>query len=118
LSQELSVSADHLRQVVPSREGRTGALDHDRPSVAPRGHLVRFHADHERLRAAVIGSGSIGAVLANQTDNSVCQWLPLPSYLAAHGMRVLAFDYGSGDDSTGYREQPGTCVHMRSGASC
>ena len=61
--------------------------------------LVRFAAGRERLAAAVVGSGPVGVVLANQTDNSVCEWLPLPSYLADHGMQVLAFDYGNGDDS-------------------
>jgi hypothetical protein len=61
--------------------------------------LVRFHAPRKKLRAAVIGSGPIGVVLANQTDNTVCEWLPFPSSLAAHGMRVLAFDYGNGDES-------------------
>ena len=61
--------------------------------------LVRFRAPGETLRAAVIGGGPIGVVLANQTDNTVCEWLPFPSLLAAHGMRVLAFDYGNGDES-------------------
>lgn len=39
-------------------------------------------------------------VLANQVDNRACDWPPFPSFLAAHGMRVLAFDYGNGDPST------------------
>ncbi len=47
----------------------------------------------------MVGSGSVGVVLANQSDNSVCEWLPFPAYLAAHGMRVLAFNYGNGDGS-------------------
>jgi pimeloyl-ACP methyl ester carboxylesterase len=38
-------------------------------------------------------------VLANQSDNNACQWLPFPAYLTARGMRVLAFDYGGGDPS-------------------
>jgi pimeloyl-ACP methyl ester carboxylesterase len=38
-------------------------------------------------------------VLANQSDNNACQWLPFPAYLTARGMRVLAFDYGNGDPS-------------------
>jgi pimeloyl-ACP methyl ester carboxylesterase len=68
-------------------------------SSIPHAHIVRFRSPGERLRAAVAGSGSIGVVLANQSENSVCAWLPFPSYLAAHGMRVLAFTYGNGDES-------------------
>lgn len=52
------------------------------------------------MRAAVVGTGAIGVVLANQTDNSVCQWLPFPSLLARHGMRVLAFDYSNHGDAS------------------
>jgi hypothetical protein len=62
-------------------------------------HLVRFPAPGERVQAAVVGAGSVGVVLANQSDNTVCGWLPFPTYLARHGMRVLAFDYGHGDAS-------------------
>ncbi len=62
-------------------------------------HLVHFHAPAERLTAAVLGAGPTGVVLADQVDNSVCDWLPLPSALAARGLRVLVFDYGNGDDS-------------------
>jgi pimeloyl-ACP methyl ester carboxylesterase len=51
------------------------------------------------LDATVVGGGQVGVVLANQTDNVDCMWSPLPQYLAAHGYRVLAFDYGNGDQS-------------------
>jgi len=61
--------------------------------------VVRLHVGGERLKAAIVGTGPRGVVLANQTDNSACEWLPFPAYLAAHGMRVLAFDYGNGDPS-------------------
>jgi pimeloyl-ACP methyl ester carboxylesterase len=54
---------------------------------------VRFRAGRARLRGALVGTGPTGVVLANQTDNQACDWLPFPAYLAAHGMRVLAFDY-------------------------
>lgn len=47
----------------------------------------------------MVGTGSVGVVLANQTENVACQWSPLPQYLAARGYRVLAFDYGNGDQS-------------------
>ncbi len=67
--------------------------------AVPHARLVRFRARSEHLRAAVAGAGSTGVVLANQSDNNACEWLPFPAYLAAHGMRVLAFDYGGGDPS-------------------
>ncbi len=67
--------------------------------AVPHARLVRFRSGGEHLRAAVAGSGSTGVVLANQSDNNACEWLPFPAYLAAHGMRVLAFDYGTGDPS-------------------
>jgi pimeloyl-ACP methyl ester carboxylesterase len=62
-------------------------------------HVVHLHPRGEQLRAAVAGNGSTGVVLANQSDNSACQWLPFPAYLTARGMRVVAFDYGNGDPS-------------------
>lgn len=68
--------------------------------AVPHAHLVRFRASREQLRAAVSGRGPIGVVLANQTDNNACQWLPFPGFLAAHGMRVLAFDYYGGGDAS------------------
>jgi pimeloyl-ACP methyl ester carboxylesterase len=46
-----------------------------------------------------VRTGPAGVVLANQTENVDCQWSPLPQYLAARGYRVLAFDYGNGDQS-------------------
>jgi pimeloyl-ACP methyl ester carboxylesterase len=61
--------------------------------------MVHIHAGRERLQAAVIGRAPVGVVLANQTDNTVCQWVPFPFYLANHRMRVLVFDYGNGDPS-------------------
>lgn len=67
--------------------------------AVPHARLVRFRARGERVRAAVAGTGTTGVVLANQSDNNACQWLPFPAYLAARRMRVLAFDYGGGDAS-------------------
>lgn len=67
--------------------------------AGPGAHLVRFRAPGEQIRATVVGTGRTGVVLANQSDNNACQWLPFPAYLAARGIRVLAFDYGNGDPS-------------------
>lgn len=83
----------------PSSSPVKGPLINGCNYAVPHAHVIRLHPRRERLGAAIAGKGSTGVVLANQTDNSACEWLPFPAYLAAHGMRVLAFDYGSGDPS-------------------
>jgi hypothetical protein len=45
-------------------------------------------------RAAVLGSGAVGVVLSNQSDQNLCGWLPFAKVLAARGFRVLVYDYG------------------------
>jgi pimeloyl-ACP methyl ester carboxylesterase len=72
-----------------------GCLHADR-----RTRLISVDVQGASLPAALIGTGPTGVVLANQTDNSACQWLPFPYLLARHGMRVLAFDYSSQRDSS------------------
>jgi hypothetical protein len=54
---------------------------------------VRIRARGERIKATILGTGRVAIVLANQTDNSTCRWSPFPQFLAAHGYRVLAFEY-------------------------
>ena len=57
--------------------------------------LVHFGtAGH--LSGVVLGHGRTGVVLANQSDEDLCGWLPFAHAAAAQGLRVLAFDYGSG----------------------
>jgi hypothetical protein len=97
-----STQAEATAQTTPTQ---TTATTPTSPSVDclravdRKTRFVRFGAQGERLRAGVVGGGSVGVVLANQSDNTVCQWIPFPAYLAAHGMRVLAFNYGHGDAS-------------------
>lgn len=67
--------------------------------AVPHARLVRFRAPGERLQGAMAGTGATGVVLVNQSDNNACGWLPFPAYVAAHRLRVLAFDYGSGNTS-------------------
>jgi pimeloyl-ACP methyl ester carboxylesterase len=43
--------------------------------------------------ALVLGSGSTGLVLANQSGTDLCDWKPLASEWAEHGYRVLIFNY-------------------------
>jgi hypothetical protein len=42
--------------------------------------------------AAVLGTGVVGVVLSNQSDQNLCGWLPFASTLAARGYRVLLHD--------------------------
>jgi pimeloyl-ACP methyl ester carboxylesterase len=46
-------------------------------------------------QAAVLGGGSAGVVLSNQSDENLCAWLPFGRRLAAKGFRVLLYDYGA-----------------------
>ena len=47
-----------------------------------------------KLDAAVFGNGSVGIVLAHESDGSLCNWAPLAPEFADEGYRVLIFDFG------------------------
>ena len=64
-----------------------------RPSATTK--LVRFGSGGG-LAGVVLGHGRTGVVLANQSDEDLCGWLRFARAAAAQGLRVLAFDYGSG----------------------
>ena len=57
--------------------------------------LVHFGSDGH-LAGVLLGHGRTGVVLANQSDEDLCGWLHFARATAAQGLRVLAFDYGSG----------------------
>jgi acetyl esterase/lipase len=48
----------------------------------------------------IIGSGTNGAIMANQDGGNLCEWLPLAHVLARAGIRAAIFDYvgGPSDD--------------------
>jgi alpha-beta hydrolase superfamily lysophospholipase len=46
-----------------------------------------------RLFSFEAGSGSMGVVLAHESPGGLCGWLPAVPTFAAHGLRVLAFDF-------------------------
>jgi alpha-beta hydrolase superfamily lysophospholipase len=55
--------------------------------------LVRFNAaDGTGLDGVMVGSGSVGVVLAHEYDNDLCGAWPFANYLAKRGYRVLAID--------------------------
>jgi dienelactone hydrolase len=54
----------------------------------------------ETVIGAVLGTGSVGVVLAHQVQSDLCEWLPYAKTLRDMGRRVLIFDFGldrSGD---------------------
>jgi dienelactone hydrolase len=65
-----------------------------------RALAVREHG--ARLNVAVLGDGAPGVVLANQSGNDPCAWVPLARELAGKGMRALVFEYD--DNSRADRE--------------
>ena len=52
-------------------------------------------------QAAVLGTGPVGVVLSNQSDQNLCGWLPFAKTLAARGFRALVYDYGTTADPAG-----------------
>jgi pimeloyl-ACP methyl ester carboxylesterase len=46
------------------------------------------------LDAAVFGEGSVGIVLAHESDGSLCNWASIAPEFANEGYRVLIFDFG------------------------
>jgi pimeloyl-ACP methyl ester carboxylesterase len=61
-------------------------------------HLVDLAGGHQ---AAVLGGGTAGVVLSNQSDQNLCGWLPFGKVLADRGFRVLLHDYGATADPAG-----------------
>src|SRR6476620_2235563 len=49
-------------------------------------------APEGRLDGAILGTGRTGVVLANESGNIACGWMPLATELAK-GSRVVVFDY-------------------------
>jgi pimeloyl-ACP methyl ester carboxylesterase len=47
-----------------------------------------------KLDAAVFGDGSVGIVLAHESDGSLCNWASIAPTFADDGYRVLIFDFG------------------------
>jgi hypothetical protein len=52
-------------------------------------------------QAAVLGTGPVGVVLSNQSDQNLCGWLPFAKTLAARGFRALVYNYGLTADPAG-----------------
>jgi pimeloyl-ACP methyl ester carboxylesterase len=90
-------NAGQLVTVPHIRSAQGGQRQFD--NCVPVRRLLRLRVRGESIPAGIAGRGAVGAVLANQIENSACTWPPLPAFLAAHGIRALVFDYGRPDDS-------------------
>jgi hypothetical protein len=54
---------------------------------------ARFKADDgTTIEGAVLGSGSVGVVLAHQAEADMCQWVDYAHFLVGKGYRVMAID--------------------------
>jgi pimeloyl-ACP methyl ester carboxylesterase len=64
------------------------------PRWAPQARAVEFgQIGAKNLKGLVIGTGTVGIVLAHQLDTTLCDWMPVAKKLADRGYRVLAFDF-------------------------
>lgn len=76
-------------------------------SPAERRGVVHFRASNGAyLGGALAGRGSLGVVLAHQSDGTLCQWWWYASELAGRGIRALAFDFENFGASTAGRSVP------------
>jgi hypothetical protein len=101
----------------------TPALDCDGAASA---HAIWFPAgDGTRLYGALLGSGPVGIVVANDVPHELCETFTPARLLAAHGYRVLVFDYRDhglsdlSDDAPGRLDQDvaGAVAELRSRGS-
>jgi hypothetical protein len=76
----------------------TSACPGDVHDVAAR--TITFPAgDGTELYGAILGSGSVGVVLANDVPHPFCEDIPPAIFLARRGYRVIAFDYRDHENS-------------------
>ena len=79
--------------------GRSSTLDRC-VRAGPHTKIIRFRSPgRHRTPAAILGAGTTGVVLSNQSGNYLCPWLPFARALAAKGVRVLVYNYRWGTES-------------------
>jgi dienelactone hydrolase len=54
---------------------------------------IRVRGGVLSLQAVLLGQGTRGVVFSNESDNSLCSWMPLAKRLARDGFRVALYDY-------------------------
>ena len=75
----------------PAAGRRPGAVLDGCARTSATAELVGFGSGG-RLRGIVFGHGRTGVVLANQSDEDLCGWLPFARAAAGQGLLMLAFD--------------------------
>lgn len=68
----------------------------DRVQAEP---LTFENASGQPLEGALLGTGTAGVVLSNDSGNGACNWFPFAQTLAEDGFRVLLYQYASDDPS-------------------
>jgi pimeloyl-ACP methyl ester carboxylesterase len=56
---------------------------------------------YSAMRGALIGTGTRGVVLLNQSGSNLCSWLPFAHELTRNRIRTIVFDYGYGGPENG-----------------
>ena len=83
------------------------AVGADCLSPAERRGVIHFRASNGAdLGGALAGRGSLGVVLAHQSNGTLCQWWYYAGELAGRGIRALAFDFEGSGSSTAGRPVP------------
>ena len=86
-----TTSAQPLKLLRPLKPLRQPSARRGAPHV--NATLVRFNtADRISLDGAVVGTGTVGVVLAHEYDNDVCGACRFANYPAKRGLRVFAVD--------------------------
>jgi pimeloyl-ACP methyl ester carboxylesterase len=62
-------------------------------AAAVDGCVASGQVEVGNAQGAVLGTGPVGVVLSNQSDQNLCGWLPFGRTLAGRGFRVLLHDY-------------------------
>lgn len=94
----------------PSQSGRTTPATGSRPAGSTSAATLADGCGipgRDRLRplvgydaappALLLGNGTRGVVLSNQSNYVLCQWFPFARTLADRGYLVLLYNYASGD---------------------
>jgi pimeloyl-ACP methyl ester carboxylesterase len=105
----LALTALPIAAVVAAALAPTTRADTNCIERSDHAKVVHFRAsDRVKLAGVTMGSGRKGVVLAHQTDDDLCAWLPFARVLRSAGFRVLAFDFRN----YGSSQHVGTSAHL------
>lgn len=90
-----SCSGGPTKEAANELAGRCGVGDLSVPVEA----LPYEPGSGEGVDGFVLGEGSTGVVLSNQTDTDLCDWLPLAREMGGENRRTLIYDYSYKPDA-------------------